>query len=270
MTTVKETNEIFKEKGMDIALPYPLNWEVGDIKIVEKKEFANTVKVLLALRLIDEEGNDISDLYVGESKVKRERKVKKLSETALLGDLKSNLLPERDSIQFNSEEAAKLYLKEAFSHLLFDKGYKRGNVEGEEEDEGTSKKGYIYAYRDRKKGRIGFFALIALRADDELMNQVEDIIKMRKEYGASSDYGVVIPAFQDQFGISAADMDQWKSNNAEKLFQHHIGIYAVDNKNPNLIYPLITYPREIELRKYFMRMTKQWTLLRLRSKTREF
>lgn len=250
MVTVAEVNEIFERQGLKIKLPYPADWEVADIKIVEKKEFANVVRVLLALRLIDGEGREISDLYYGESEVKREPKVKREAEP--LEGLKRELLPERESVSFKDEKDALQYLKNAFSHLLSDKGF---TVVTDKEE---SKHVDIYA----EKGRRKFFASIGLRADDSLTSLGERMIELRREYGGEHDYAIVVPAFQEQFGVTLNDFENWLAGPGDRLSRYKIGIYAVDNKNPNIIYPLTAYPKERELMAYFMQTTKHWEMMR--------
>ena len=250
MVTVAEVNEVFEKQGLKIKLPYPADWEVADIKIVEKKEFANVVRVLLALRLIDSEGREISDLYYGESEVKREPKVKRVVEP--LEGLKKELLPERESVSFESEGDALQYLKNAFSHLLMDKGY---TLVADKEE---SKHVDIYA----EKGRRKFFASVGLRADETLASIGERMIELRGKYGGEHDYAVVVPAFQEQFGVTLNDFENCLTSSGDRLTRYKIGVYAVDNKNPNIIYPLTAYPKERDLMVYFMRTTRHWEMMK--------
>ncbi|MHC1579211.1 MAG: hypothetical protein ACXQTZ_00900 [Candidatus Alkanophagales archaeon] len=252
MVTVAEVNEIFERQGLRIKLPYPADWEVADIKIVEKKEFANVVRVLLALRLIDGEGREISDLYYGESEVRREPKVRREAAPLELEGLKRELLPERESVSFKDEDEALRYLKGAFSHLLSDKGF---TVVTDKEE---SRRVDVYA----EKGRRKFFASVGLRADASLTSLGERMIELRREYGGEHDYAIVVPAFQEQFGVTLNDFESWLAGPGDRLSKHKIGVYAVDNKNPNIIYPLTAYPKDRELMAYFMRTTRHWEVMR--------
>ena len=219
MSTVKEVNKVFAEQGLEIKLPYPEDWMVQDIQIVEKREEGDRVKVLLALKMFDSEGKDVSDLYFSETRVKREKKPKKV---VTKHPLKEKMLPERPSIEFKSDEEAWNYMKDAFSALLRDKGY-----EIKESDLAD-----IYA----EKGKRKFLLKIALRSGEEAEKKVEELVNLRKKYGNEYDYGLVLPAFSEPLGVSRFDHERWISERIEYLSKHRIGLFGVDNKNPNLIY----------------------------------
>ncbi len=246
---MREVNEIFSEKGLKLALPYPDNWLVSDMKVIEKRREGNIVHVLLALKLIDDKGRELSDIYYGESEIKR----KKIHKEKLLTPLKRNMLPERTE-EFKNERDVMEYLKNAFLHLLEDKGY---NIE-----EGESK------ICGEKKGRK-FFGETA-PSFKQSGEKIEKLMKLRDMYGSSSDYGIVLPAFQEQFGASFQEFNDWLLEANEMLSEKKIGVYAVSNKNPNLIFSLLSFPMERELRTYFMRTTGHWSSLKdeLRKKRR--
>lgn len=52
--------------------------------------------------------------------------------------------------------------------------------------------------------------------------------------------------------------------NQESLAANRIGVYAVDNWNPNLIYAFGVHPSPRELKKYFMTTGPKWSLVRSR------
>ena len=62
MATVREVNEAFLEKGLEIELPFPSDWLVKKVDILEKRDSSDKVGVLLALKLIDDSGRELSEL----------------------------------------------------------------------------------------------------------------------------------------------------------------------------------------------------------------
>jgi len=166
MATVREVNEAFLEKGLEIELPFPDDWLVKKVDILEKRDSSDKVGVLLALKLIDDMGREISELYYGESLVKRERKVR---EAKIEVPSKTELLPLRSKMDFDSDEEAWSYIKGAFIHLLKDKGY---SIWGDNISSGIDssvlsllEKGEldIYAEKDSR----GFLIRVALRSTKE-------------------------------------------------------------------------------------------------------
>ena len=86
---------------------------------------------------------------------------------------------------------------------------------------------------------------------------------MRMHYGSENNYGLVAPAFQDSLGISLLQQEHWLRIHGEFLAMHRIGIYTVNNKNPNQIFPFTIYPqKDRELARYFMSTVQQWPIMR--------
>jgi len=47
------------------------------------------------------------------------------------------------------------------------------------------------------------------------------------------------------------------------LAAHRIGVYTVNNKNPNQIFPFTVYPqKDRKLSRYFIYTTQQWPVMR--------
>jgi len=244
MTTVKETNEILSSQNLNIKLPYPEEWIVTNIEILEKKDLPGAVNVLLGIKMINNEGKEISDLYFSETDLEREPIYK--STTRLI---KNDLLPQRDASEFKDEKEALDYIKHAMESLVKDKGYE-------------IKKSSTEMYGE--KSPRGFFINFSVYSDQKALDKVDMLIKLREQLGDVNDYGLVIPAFQESLGISRMDQDRWADSHLDFFSRNHIGIFAVDNKDPNSIYPLTTYPKEKELRKYFIKTSSSWTQLRSR------
>ena len=85
---------------------------------------------------------------------------------------------------------------------------------------------------------------------------------LRHRLGSDHEYGLVVPAFQESLGLSLIKQERWIWNHEEYLGMHHIGVYGVDNWNPNRLYAFTVYPRERELKRFFMATTAQWALVR--------
>jgi hypothetical protein len=60
------------------------------------------------------------------------------------------------------------------------------------------------------------------------------------------------------------NQEEWLSESINRLSNNHVGIFAVDNKDPNTIYPLAMYPKERDLRIYFIKTSTRWSLLNSR------
>jgi len=262
MVTVREVNEAFLEKGLEIELPFPADWLVKKVDILEKKDTGDKVGVLLALKLIDDRGKEVSDIYYGESLVKREHKTK---DTKIEMPSKDELLPLRSKLHFDSDEEAYNYLKGAFIHLLKDKGYSiwGDNLSGSVDSSILSllEKGDldIYAEKDNK----GYLIRVALRStEDDAYKKAAALVGLRKEYGTLYDYGLIIPAFQDSLGVKWRDQDFWLTANNEYLSIHRIGLFAVDNLDPNRIYPHTIYPKEKEIFRYMINSSRQWSVVK--------
>ncbi len=262
MATVKDVNEAFVEKGLHIELPFPQDWLVKKMEILEKKDTSDSVGVLLALKLIDDKGKEVSELYYGKSSVKRERKARDINVQILP---KTDLLPLRPKSDFDSDDEAKRHSKGAFTHLLKDKGYEIWGdnllhaIEPSIHSLLESGSLDIYAEKD---GR-GFIAGVALRSNKEdASEKVRELVELRKKHGNLYDYGLVIPAFQDTLGVKWRDQDFWVMVNNEYLSIHRIGLFAVDNLDPNRIYPFTIYPKERELFRYMVNASRQWSVVR--------
>jgi len=248
MITVEEINKTFAEKGLYVKLPLPPDQVLTGIEVLEKQTEGDNVKLLLSVRFIDEGGKEASDIIFcqGKMMIKREKKAAPVT----LEPLKSQMLPRREKSGFETEAEAETYLREAISHLLQDKGYhpiERGEVE-------------LYL---EKEGR-GFFINLAARCDEKAMEKAKDLVKLRRKHGSSHDYGLIFPAFQESLGLPLHLQERWVFGNEEYLSAHRVGIYAVDNLDPNRIYPWTIYPGVKELMRYFMITTQQWSLIRSR------
>jgi hypothetical protein len=262
MATVREVNEAFLERGLEIELPFPADWLVKKVDILEKRESSDKVGVLLALKLIDDRGREISELYYGESLVKRERKVRGMRIDV---PSKVELLPLRLKMEFGSDDEAWGYIKGAFIHLLKDKGYSiwGDNISDSIDASVLSllERGELDIYAE--KGRRGFLIRVALRSTDgDAYRKAVGLVELRKEYGNLYDYGLVVPAFQDSLGVKWRDQEFWLTVNSEYLSIHRIGLFAVDNLDPNRIYPHTIYPKEREIFRYMVNSSRQWSVVR--------
>lgn len=244
MSTVKDANEMFAKQNLKISLPYPEDWIVKDIEILEKQDLPGGVNVLLGLKMINSDGKEISELYFSESDLKREPIYKSPKR-----QMRKNILPQRETSEFTSEKEAVEHLSAAMEGLLKEKGYELGKKE-------------INLYGE-KTGR-GFYLNIIPRCDQEGLGKINELIELRGKYGDAHDYGLLIPAFQDSLGISQMIQEEWMSVHMNLFSKNHIGIFAVDNIDPNNIYPLTIYPKEKELRKYFIQSGSKWALLKSR------
>ncbi|MDY6966551.1 MAG: hypothetical protein SVM80_11405, partial [Halobacteriota archaeon] len=262
MATVKEVNDAFVAKGLHIELPYPPDWLVKKVDILEKKDTADTVGVLLALSLINERGKEVSELYYGESAIRRKRKARDIK---IEMPAKAELLPLRSVMDFRDEEEAREYIQGAFIHLLKDKGY-RVWQKGSTEMLNPSifsllEQGVLEIYA--KKGGRGFFIRVALRSiQDDAHIKAKGLVELRRGYSNRYDYGLVIPAFQQSIGVKWRDQENWLLSSSEYLSTHRIGVFAVDNIDPNRIYPLTIYTKERELFKYMVNASRHWSVVR--------
>lgn len=262
MATVRDVNEAFVEKELKIELPFPPDWLVKKMDILEKKDTSEKVGVLLALKLIDDKGKEVSELFYGESLVKRERKARDIK---IEIPPKAELLPLRPKGEFDSDDEAKRHLRGSFTHLLKDKGYE---IWGDNLSHAIDpsihsllEEGALDIYAE--KGGRGFIIGVALRSNKEdASEKVSELVELRKERGNLYDYGLVIPAFQDTLGVKWRDQDFWVMMNNEYLSIHRIGLFAVDNLDPNRIYPFTIYPKERELFRYMVNASRQWSVVR--------
>ena len=138
-----------------------------------------------------------------------------------------------------------LALKEAFSALLQDNDYQ---IEPDHPEVD------LYATLNTR----GFFIMIATACDDKAVDKAQQLIDLRKKYKHKHDYGLVVPAFQEHSGILLTDQEAWIAAHVDILSTHRIGIYGVDNADPNRIYPFTIYPQVHGLLRYFVAASRQW------------
>ena len=117
-TTVDNVNRAFAEKGMEIALPLAGEVEVTKIEVLEKVKTPGRIKLLLQVGFLDG-GREMRDVFLCEGPLRSLQK----PAAPVIEPPKKTLLPLRERMDFASCEEALLYLREAFSHLLKDKGY---------------------------------------------------------------------------------------------------------------------------------------------------
>jgi len=246
MLTVDDVNKILAGKGLDIKLPLPTHFLVRKMKILEKRKIPGGVGVLLSVDFVNDKGENVSDLFHCEGQVQVEKKRQFEPPAPVLSDL----LPLRTVEGFDTEEGARVYLGQAFGHLLEDKGYH--SAENPDAD--------LYFEWQGK----GFYADLALRCDDLALRRAHELVELRRRQGVDHDYGLVIPAFQETLGVSLLSEERWMLRNQEFLAANRIGVYAVDNWNPNLIYAFGVHPSPRELKKYFMTAAPKWSLVRSR------
>ena len=249
MLTVEEVNATFAEKGLHVKIPLPDHYLVKNMDILEKKDTAEGVGLLLSLRFVNDQGQEASDLFFCEGKVEGKER-KKVQVAEIKQPPKSEMLPLRSKEGFENDEEVKAYLSEAISHLLHDKGYHPDERDG------------VDLYFE-SKGE-GFYVNLAVRCDDTALERAKELAARRLQYGVDHEYGIIVPAFQESLGISLLNQDRWMWRNEEYLAANHIGIYAVDNWNPNLIYAFTIHPKPRELKRYFMTTGSQWQMVRSR------
>ncbi len=247
MLKVKDVNATFAEKGIHVTLPLPEEYEVDALEILQKHNTPGGYGLLLNISYRDDSGRQVSDIVFCEAKVEGKRRSQ---QQEIRQPAKADMLPFRNSEGFKSDEEARSYLAEAMGHLLKDKGYEQSEREGVD----------LYYEND---GR-GFFLAIAVRSDDEALEKAKRLAEIRLKYGLDHDYGLLLPAFQESLGMSLLNQDKWMWRNEEFLSFNKIGVYAVDNWNPNLIYAFTTYPKPRELKRYFMTTGSQWQMVRSR------
>ena len=251
MLTVEEVNNTFAEKGLHIKLPLPNHFLVRSLDVLEKKDIPGGVGLLLNVRFVNDQGEEVSDLFLCEGQVEGKRK-REIEELEIKTPLKSKLLPLRSKEGFESEDEAEVedYLRGAISHLLQDKGYHLGEGGGVD----------LYFQR----GEVGFFVSLAVRCDEKAIERAKGLVELRQKHGVDHEYGLIILAFQESLGISLLAQERWMWRNQEYLSAHRIGVYAVDNVDPNRLYAFTIYPRERELRRFFIATAPQWSLVRER------
>jgi len=246
MTTVEEVNKAFADKGMHIKLPLDDNFLVKGVNVLEKVHSPGNIKVLLQVKFVDAQGKEQSDLFHCAGRMERERGV----QAKAPDPLKSTFLPVREEATFADENEAEAYLREAISHLLQDNGYSLGE----------QKDCDLYFENEGK----GYLVNVEARCDDKASEKAERLIELRRLHGTAHDYALVVPAFQETLGVPLRLQERWIARHQQRLSVHHIGVYGVDNMDPNRIYSFTIYPRARGLMKYFARITPQWSLVRSR------
>lgn len=247
--TVEDANRALVEKGIDIELPYPKDWVLIGMKILEKKYDLNgKVAVLLSLKMASGEGATVSEIVHCEGKAPR--KMKQFGGAAPDMPIKKTFLPEREHYEFNSDEEAREYLKASIDHLLLDKGFARQGNE------------YPDLYTSEKD--TGIFIAYAPRCDDEGLRCADRLIALRQKMGPAYDFMLAVPAFQESLGISMLFQEAWVNKYMDHLTGHRIALSGVNNKDPNQVYAFTIYPRSRELVSYFVVTTHQWSMVRER------
>jgi hypothetical protein len=249
MLTVEEVNSTFAEKGLQVKLPLPEHFLVKSLDVLEKRETSGGVGLLLSVRFINDQGEEVADLFFCEGAAESRRK-KALQSAEIKQPPKSELLPHRSTESFENDGEALVYLGEAVTHLLHDKGYQSVQHDGVD-----------LCFEDRGDR---FYVNLAIRLDEAALERAKQMAELRLREGVDHEYGLVVPAFQESLGVPLLLQDRWMFRNHEYLAANRIGIYAVDNWNPNLVYGFTIYPQSRELKRYFMTTGSQWHMVRQR------
>jgi len=250
MLTVGEINSTFAEKGVHIELPLPAHYLVRNLQILERKKIPEGVALLLSIKFVDDKGEERSDLFHCEGKLESEEKKRRLSEKDIQQPPLDAHLPLRSQEGFDSDEAARAYLTEAVTHLVKDKDFsqvERGDVDLCFEKEGRR-----------------LLVELAVRCDDLALAKAEKLLALRQKEGVDQDYGLVIPAFQETLGVPLLVQERWIQRHQERLTINRIGVFGVDNWNPNLLYAFSVHPGQKDLKRYFMMTGSKWDLVRSR------
>jgi hypothetical protein len=250
MLTVGEINTTFAEKGVQVQLPLPASYLVRSLQILERKKIPGGVALLLSVRFVNDKGEEVSDLFHCEGAVESEEKKKRAAAKDIEQPPLDAHLPLRSQEGFENDEAARAYLTGAVTHLVKDKGYRpveRGDVD----------------LCFEKEGRC-FFVELAARCDDQALAKAEKLLALRQAEGVDHDYGLLIPAFQETLGVPLLTQERWILRHQERLMINRIGVYGVDNWNPNLLYAFSVHPGQKDLKRYFMMTGSKWELVRSR------
>jgi hypothetical protein len=248
MLTVAEINQTFQEKGLLIKLPLPLEWQVKKMDILERKKLPGGVGVLLNVTYVDDSGHQKAELFYceGELRTGPRKPVARMER-----QVKEGYLPRREEIGFTDEAHAFEYLRTGMAHLLEDKGYRP-----------TPAKEGADLHLEKEGQR--FFGIVVLRFDDTAMDKARALVEMRRKQGPQNEYGLVAPAFQEPLGLPLRQQEGWVARNQEYLSTHRIGVYGVDNLDPNRIFPYTIYPKPRELMRYFLYTAQAWHMARSR------
>ena len=155
-----------------------------------------------------------------------------------------HILPIRNWFDFDDENEAIEHITSAFASLLMDNGYKIEDYPG------------VDLYGIIKKRR--FFLMITSCFDEKAGEKSRQLIELRKEHKHMNDYGLIVMAFQEPFGVPLSVQESWVMANVDKLSSHRVGVYGVDNSDPNRIYPFTIYPQVYGLLRYFVASSRQW------------
>jgi len=260
MPTVGDLQEAFWKKGIEINFPLDVDVVITRIECLEKKVHPQgEIDFLFAVSFRNTSGKHESKTFdLKGFKKKENRVVKKPARYVRL--FKKDVLPLKDEVVFHSEPEAYEYLDRAVTHLLVGEGYsKEGNSKGGESVDLLFKKG------DRR-----FFVCLAVRCSEKTtQDKVDTLVELSEKYGTLHDYGLFMPAFQESLGIPLRKQELWIIERHELLGKKNIGVFGVDNQNPNRIYPFTTYPMERGLKSYFINTFGQWRSVRERYVTWE-
>jgi hypothetical protein len=250
MLTVGEINSTFAGKGVQVQLPLPAGYLVRSLQILERKKIPGGVALLLSVRFINDKGEEVSDLFHCEGAVESEEKKRRAAANDIEQPPLDAHLPLRSQEGFDNDEAAIAYLTEAVAHLVKDKGY------------GPATSGDVDLCFE-KEGRR-FFVDLAVRCDDLALVKAEKLLALRLKEGVDHDYGLVMPAFQETLGVPLLAQERWILRHQERLMINRIGVFGVDNWNPNLLYAFSVHPVQKDLKRYFMMTGSKWDLVRSR------
>lgn len=248
MTTIREVKEIFAKKGLYFERLPPDDCLIKGVQVVEKHVTPHgDSKIVLNITYLDE-GRESSDLFLCEGKQQRKSRVPPPPKE-IPKPTKLEPLPLRPRFEFDSEGEAIAYVREAISHLLKDKDYRE------------SKQAECDLYFEKLS--MGFFFNLTARFDETALDKAKRLIDLRMKYGAEHNYGLAAPAFQESLGVTLLQQEHWLRQHGEFLAAHRIGVYTVNNKNPNQIFPFTVYPRkDPELARYFIYTVQQWPVMR--------
>lgn len=248
-TTADDVNKAFAEKGMEITLPLDGKVVVTKIEILERVKTPGRIKILLQVGFLNDQGKENRDIFLCEGPFRMLRK----TAAPIIEAPKGSLLPVRERVDFANSEETLAYLQEAFSHLLRDKGYLPAEREGAD----------FYFEKEEK----GFFVNCVVFFDEPAFERAKSLVELRRSLrsqGAANDFALVAPAIQESLGLPLRHQERWVSRHQEYLSVHRIGVYGVNNQDPNKIYPFTVYPQPLDLKRYFMITSQQWSLLRSR------
>ncbi len=156
----------------------------------------------------------------------------------------------RERFDFDSDAEALAYLHSAYASLLLEHGYR---IESHPEVE-------LYG----TLGERGCFVAFACRCDQSATDKSRLLVDLRKKHKHLHDYSLVVPAFQEPLGVPFSVQESWLMAHADQLSTHRVGVYGVDNADPNRIYPFTVYPQVKGLLRYFVATARQWQDVRQR------